>query len=194
MFKRSQKYMAKYYYSPIKQKIILLMWTGLALGLAAPVYGKQARILRNIPRELAKVGRRTLRRIVHEFHRDRLVDFGEQKDGSIRIVLSELGVKRALQYDFEKMEIVRPAKWDKLWRLVIFDIPEKKKRAREALRRKLRELGFYQLQKSVFVFPYECRNEIDFITEFFELRQNVRLVTATHITNEAELKPHFNLS
>lgn len=186
--------MAKYYYSPIKQKIILLMWAGLAFGLAAPIYGKQARILRDIPRELVKVGRRVLRRIIREFREDRLVDFKEQKDGSIKIVLSELGVKRALHYDFEKMEIAKPAKWDKLWRLVIFDIPEKKKRAREALRRKLRELGFYQLQKSVFVFPFECGNEMDFIIEFFELRQHVRLITATHITNEAELKLHFNLS
>lgn len=186
--------MAKYYYSPIKQKIILLMWAGLALGLAAPIYGRQAKILRDIPKELAKIDRKTLRRIIREFYRDRLVDFEEQKDSSIKIVLSELGKKRALHYDFEKMEIAKPKVWDKIWRLVIFDIPEKKKRAREALRRKLIELGFYQLQKSVFVFPFECRNEIDFIVEFFELRWHVKLITATDITNEAELKLHFDLT
>ena len=143
---------------------------------------------------MAKIGRKVLRRIIREFREDRLVDFKEQKDGSIKILLSELGIKRALQYDFEKMKIEKPVRWEKIWYLVIFDIPEKKKRAREALRRKLRGLGFCQLQKSVFVFPYECGNEIDFIVEFFELRQHVKLVTATHITNEAELKLYFNLS
>ena len=115
--------MAKYYYSPIKQKIILLMWAGLAFGLAAPVYGKQARILRSIPRELGKIDRKVLRRIIREFREDRLVDFKEHNDGSIKILLSELGIKRALQYDFEKMKIEKPARWAKMWYIVIFYIP-----------------------------------------------------------------------
>ena len=53
------------------------------------------------------------------------------------------------------------------WRIVIFDIPEKFKKAREALRMKLKELGFLELQKSVFIFPYECEDEINFIVEVF---------------------------
>src|SRR3990167_2211250 len=65
-------------------------------------------------------------------------------------------------------------KWDKKWRVVIFDIPEKSRMARDALRRKLKELEFRELQKSVFVHPYECKKEIDFIIEFFNLRHYVR--------------------
>ncbi len=51
-------------------------------------------------------------------------------------------------------------KWDKKWRVVIFDIPEELSRERVKFRRKLKSLGFYMLQKSVFIFPYPCEEEI----------------------------------
>ena len=92
------------------------------------------------------------------------------------------------------MEIERPARWDGKWRIVIFDVPEKMKRAREALREKLRELGFKELQKSVFIHPFECKDEIDFVTEFFNLRPCIRLIRSDFITDEAELKLWFKLS
>ena len=163
------------------------------MGLAAPYGKKQIKVLKDIPREFKKINRRILRRIVTEFYRDRLVDFHEKKDGSIKIVLSKEGVKRAISYKIDEMKISKPFFWDKKWRVMIFDIPEDKKRAREALRRKITELGFYQLQKSVFIFPYECHDELDFIIEFFELRRHVRIMTVSDITNEAELKLFFDL-
>jgi DNA-binding transcriptional regulator PaaX len=76
---------------------------------------------------------------------------------------------------------------------VVFDIPEKLKRGRDALREKLKELGFYELQKSVFVFPYECRDEIEFIIEIFELRKYVRFGVLEEIDNELHLKKIFEL-
>jgi len=85
-------------------------------------------------------------------------------------------------------------KWDGKWRIVVFDIPEKKKGVRNALRRKLKELGFYELQKSVFVFPYECGNEIEFIVEFFELRPYVRTGVLEKIDNTTHLKRIFKLA
>lgn len=39
--------------------------------------------------------------------------------------------------------------WDGVWRLVIFDIPEKHRRVRNVLRRRLKEWGFNKWQKSV---------------------------------------------
>lgn len=40
-------------------------------------------------------------------------------------------------------------KWDGKWRLVIFDIPESKRRLRNTLRQKLKEWGFKYWQKSL---------------------------------------------
>ena len=107
--------------------------------------------------------------------------------------MTESGRKKALQYKIDEIKIKQPGSWDNLWRLTIFDIPEKKRRARDALRNKLRELGFLELQKSVFIYPFSCRDEIDFITEYFEIRPYVRYIEARFINNEAELKLKFNL-
>ena len=39
--------------------------------------------------------------------------------------------------------------WDGIWRLVVFDIPEKHRRVRNVLRRRLKDWGFNKWQKSV---------------------------------------------
>ena len=91
------------------------------------------------------------------------------------------------------MKIKKPAKWDGEWRIVIFDIPEKFKQAREVLRIKLKELGFLELQKSVFILPYECEDEINFVIEVFLIRPFVRLIRAQSFTNEEQLRIKFNL-
>ena len=55
-------------------------------------------------------------------------------------------------------------KWDKKWRLVIFDLPEKESGKRNALRKKLTNLGFGQWQRSVYVSPYDfIADLIDFL-------------------------------
>ena len=65
----------------------------------------------------------------------RLIEITE-RDGQTIISITEKGKKRFLSYNFETMTIFAPKKWDGKWRIVGFDIPEKKKAAREALRKK----------------------------------------------------------
>ena len=115
--------MAKYYYSPIKQKVILLLWAGVALGLTTHSPRRRRRVFKDIPLEFQKIDRRVLQRIVREFYRDRLVDFKEDRDSNIRIILTEQGVKKALRYNIDAISIKEPKKWDGKWRLVVFDIP-----------------------------------------------------------------------
>ena len=59
----------------------------------------------------------------------------------------------------------RPEKkaWDGKWRLVIFDVPQELHQQRLRLRARLKKLGFYQLQKSVLVFPYPCEEELGYL-------------------------------
>ena len=58
--------------------------------------------------------------------------------------------------------LYRPQKrrWDGYWRIVVFDIPEKSRRARTLLRDELREVGFKKLQASVWISPDECEEYI----------------------------------
>jgi len=57
----------------------------------------------------------------------------------------------------------------------------------------LNQLGFYEFQKSVFVHPYNCKDEIDYLIEFYNLRRFVRFVEADSIDNELHLKKYFHL-
>lgn len=183
----------KKFSSPAKRKALLLLQAGVALGLT---HSPKTHffIFRELKREWEKINRQYLYRIIREFKYERLVDWKEQDDGSIKVVLTEKGEEWALQFNFEEMKIKEPASWDGKWRVVLYDIPEKRKKAREALRKKIKELGFYEMQKSVFVFPYHCRDEIDFVIEFFEVRNFVHYGEMMNLSNEARLKMHFNLS
>jgi hypothetical protein len=91
----------------------------------------------------------------------------ENKKGQIYIYLTEKGKKLAGLLQIDELKIKKPKKWDKKWRILIFDISQLKKIYREALRGKLKELGFYQLQKSVWIHPYDCRAEVEILREFF---------------------------
>ena len=59
---------------------------------------------------------------------------------------------------------------------MIFDIPEQYRRARHALKNKLSELGFYPLQKSVWVHPFPCETEIEFLKNHFNIKPYVHIL------------------
>ncbi len=179
-------------YSPLKQKILLLLSAGVALSFAGTL-GRQWRIVEDVSREWKSINRRYLYRAVREFRDKKFVRVKENANGNVSIFLTEKGRERVLTFDDERMRIEKPSRWDGKWHAVLFDIPEKNKNAREAFRFKLRELGFYRWQKSVFVHPYPCNEQIDFISAFFNVRIYVRYAVMSYITNEAELRLHFNL-
>ena len=151
--------------------------------------------LPNLPQVLKFLGvvgakdKYRVKRTIYNLKDKRLVDFYE--NGVIEI--TEKGKKKILQYDIEEMNIKIPANWDGYWRIVIFDIPEKFKKARNALSKKIKDLDFFPLQKSVFVYPFECRDEIDFISEFFGVGKFVQYIVAKKIDSENFLKQHFGL-
>lgn len=179
--------------SETKQKILLLLLAGIALGFSRSPRN-YFKILESVSQDWRKINREKLYRAMREFYKERMVDYKEKSDGTVEIVLTENGRKKALQFKIDEMKIKKPKRWDKIWRIVIFDIPERRKAAREALRKKLKELGFQELQKSVFIHSYECEDEINFIIEVFDLRSYVRFLRVNSITNEAQLKIRFNLN
>lgn len=115
--------------------------------------------------------------------------FIEGKEKYIELTLK--GTKRVQDLFSEDMEISRPAKWDKKWRIVIFDIPETQKKNRDTFRHKLLSLGFIQIQKSVYVFPYECTSEIQTLTGLLRISQNVTIMVSEIIQGEEKIIEHF---
>ncbi len=177
--------------SLIKQKILLLLLAGISLSLAR-TSGRQWKIVKAAAREWKRMNKEKLREDIKQLYKTKLLSSKENADGSLTFELTRKGKLKALTFTFENMKIERK-NWDKKWRLVIFDIPEKLRRGRDALRAKLRQLGFYELQKSAFVFPYQCEDELDFVIEFFDLRKFVRVAILESIDNEIHLKEYFHL-
>jgi len=180
------------YLGSVNKKVLLLLSGGLALSLTRRP-DSYFRIVKGISKEWKKINERSLRESIRKLYQSKVIDCKENNDGTIRFVLTEAGKKKVLLYDLDKLEINKPPKWDGLWRMVIFDIPEDKKPARMAIASKLKELGFYPVQKSVFIHPYECKNEIDFVVELFDIAPYVRFLRVKDIDIELDLKNKFHL-
>jgi len=174
-----------------KEKILLLLYAGLAFGFSYTLH-RQWKIIKGVAKEWKRINEKNLRKEVRNLYRARMIEKKENSDGTITLVLTDKGKLKALTYKFEEMKI-KEENWDGKWRMVVFDIPEKLKGGRDALREKLKKIGFYELQKSVLVYPYECKNEIDFLVEFFQIRKYVRFVIVDFIDNELHLKKNFGL-
>jgi DNA-binding transcriptional regulator PaaX len=108
------------------------------------------------------------------------------------IKLTDAGVKRAESADLENIEITKPNTWDKKWRLVFFDIPESHKTARDYLSQKLKELGFIQMQKSVWIHPFPCRDEVAAIAQQYQVRKYVTYVETSLIDAQDQLLKTFS--
>ncbi len=123
----------------------------------------------------------------------KLVDIIEKSNG-ILVKITTKGYELIEFYEsIEKMKIKKPQKWDRKFRLVIFDIPAKKQGARVALLQKLKEMGFYMLQKSIWAHPYDCVNEIATLRKLFEIEPYVKIMTTQTIEEEYKLLKHFEL-
>lgn len=133
--------------------------------------------------------RRTLKRL----RRQKYVSIQERSDGSVTVTITKHGMVRALTYELETLNIQKPKTWDGRWRVVIFDVPEKYKELRDTFRMRLGQLGLCQLQKSVYVSPYPCFNEIEFLRELYGIAVTVRYLTVEKIEDDESLRVHFTL-
>lgn len=66
--------------------------------------------------------------------------------------LTDMGRNKAL---WIKMKL-EDEKWDGKWRIVIWDIPEKRRKVRDLLRHQLKQLGFKMIQRSVWASKKNC--------------------------------------
>lgn len=87
----------------------------------------------------------------------------------------------------------KSGKWDKKWRVVIFDIPEKNKKLRNYFREVLVGLGFEKLQNSVWISPYDYFKEIQEVIKLYGIAQYVVLMVVDSISNELLFKKKFKL-
>lgn len=174
-----------------KDKVLLLLLGGLAFGCSYTPQ-KQWRVLKTVSEEWKKLNPEKLRRDINDLCRYEFIGRNKKEDGSTGFFLTEKGKWRALNYRLENIKN-KKEKWDGKWRMVAFDIPEKDKGGRNALRQKLKKIGFCELQKSVLITPFNCKEEILLLVNFFNLKRYVRFGVLDFLDNEEYFKKAFKL-
>lgn len=135
-----------------------------------------------------------MRRTLTRLKKQKYVSIQEGSGGSVTVTITKHGMVRALTYELETLMIQKQKRWDERWRVVIFDVPEKYKELRDTFRMRLRQMGLTQLQESVYVSPYPCFHEIEFLRELYGIAMTVRYLTVEKIEDDAFLRTHFELS
>ncbi|MDP3093200.1 MAG: hypothetical protein Q8N16_00345 [bacterium] len=189
----------KYYFRKPKSEIAkdiltVLMLTGaICIAATSPYFGVNLMRAFKYRKKYGKKRKKTIYNTFYRLKREGYIDFNIDNH-QLYINLTDEGRKKAGRFQIDALEIKKPAKWDKKWRVVIFDIPDLDRIKREAFRGKLKELSFYQLQKSVWVYPYNCCDEIELLREFFGLgRKEIYIITASAIEGGDFLKKEFGL-
>ena len=101
----------------------------------------------------------------------------------------------AIQGKLKKLRDEEHNRWDGVWYIVIFDIENDKRAKRDALRHMLQKSGFEQLQKSVWVYPFDCREEVAFVKNFFGIKEEeCRVIVFNNIERDKSLRKKFKLS
>ena len=187
----------KYYFKKPKSEISKDIFSWLLIAGAVYIAASSPYFIRNLLTGYKKWQKYPKRKVYDTFYMLRkkgYINIGK-RNRQIYISLTKEGKKKAGMFQIDALTIKKPKKWDKKWRIVIFDIAQLKKTYREAFRGKLKELGFYPLQKSVWVYPFDCQAETELLKDFFGLSdQEMRLIVADNISKDDQLRKSFKLT
>ena len=134
-----------------------------------------------------------------DFHREakRLQKRGyvalTKTDKGLMVKLLGRGRRKLTDIKFETLVLPKLKHWDGKWRLYSFDIPEEFKNARNMLRRKLKQMGCYNIQRSLFVYPYECREEMRQTSVHYKVEKYTLYAEASQIDIDRELRKFFQI-
>lgn len=118
------------------------------------------------------------------------------REGKTEISVTEHGRGRArINYFSTGASLpVRPRKLDKMWRLIMFDIPIEDRLKRDAFRHMVKRLGAVMFQQSVWIYPHDCSEQVAFLSRYFDLPQsNLRFVISSDIGDDSVFRKHFGV-
>jgi len=122
-----------------------------------------------------------------------LIEFIKNKNGNAVARLTEKGEKILRLVGINEFKIKKPKKWDGKWRVITFDIKEERKSTRNQIRHTLKMIGFCQLHKSVWVFPYDCEDLITLLKADFKIGKDLLYMIVCKMEYEKPLLNYFKL-
>ena len=107
--------------------------------------------------------------------------------------LTSKGEARLRQLELHDFKLKKQKRWDRKWRMLIFDIPEYRRVLRNKVRATLTAIGFVHLQHSVWVYPFPCEDFIALLKADFKIGKDLLYLIVDSIENDRELRKRFNL-
>lgn len=117
-----------------------------------------------------------------------------QKTGqrrSLQFKVTSQGLKQLAMLEFLELKPPPNYHWDRSWRIVIFDVPEALRGARNDIRRLLKELGFMQLQLSVWIHPLPCFDKFEQLKRIYGTSENILLLETRDFFPPQRIVSHF---
>lgn len=102
---------------------------------------------------------------------------------------------RYLAYETERISLAtrRRSRWDGRFRIVMFDIPERRRGTRIALRRHMRQFGFLRIQDSVWAYPYDCEDLLALLKADLRIGKDVIYAVVEQMEHDGWIRDHFGL-
>jgi DNA-binding transcriptional regulator PaaX len=139
-----------------------------------------------------KTRKQEVRRIIRNLKKQGLIKYTAE-DYEHGLIVTNEGRKRIQKVHLQESIIIHtPKKWDKQWRMVFFDIPESIKPKREIFNRGLKQMGFVQLQRSVWVHPFPCKEQIQTLAAFYNIEKYITYIETSYIDNVKALLERFD--
>ncbi|MBU1327321.1 hypothetical protein KKB64_02420 [Patescibacteria group bacterium] len=135
-----------------------------------------------------------MKQLFRQLNKQHFVKVKKNIDGTVTVKILKKGMIKAITYKLDMMRLKPSERWDKKWRLVIFDIPNKYKKVRDLFRKRLCQLELYPLQESVYISPYACFDEVEFLRELYGVAFTVKYLLVEKVEDDIFLKTHFHLS
>jgi len=170
--------------------VLALVGGAFTVAAVAPnVFGAVGRIVRH-RRFFDKI---QFRQSTYYLKRRGYIGFKRVAEDEYVVDLTQLGKEKVIKHCFDGLRLNPMGRWDGKWRIILFDIPEQHKWAREGFREKLKLMGFYPMQKSVFVTPYPCREEIEFLMGIYNIGSYVKMITTELVESDEDLRAYFKI-
>jgi DNA-binding transcriptional regulator PaaX len=120
------------------------------------------------------------KRVLAELKRQGLVQIKQDAD-RLHYTVTPAGAYRLQQLMLDEIIIEIPKKWDKRWRVVSFDVPISYSKQRMAFTQKLRGYHFVLLQKSVWIHPAPCFDQIEQLASHYNIMRYCTLLEVSRL-------------
>lgn len=179
--------------SKIQRTVLSIIFTAGVLGVAA-IAPNALQILRPLAkRGVDRNNKYRIERAVRRLEEKGLIARKKTEKG-YTFELTKKGERQIDILDKFDFKFKKPKKWDGKWRIVIFDIEEKKRDSRNLLRSTLARIGFMKLQHSVWIYPYDCEDVLTLLKTHFHLGKNVLYIIADAVEGDFKAREFFEVN